>query len=174
MSEETFDQNEARRLIEAALGDADAAREFAELAERAEGSTAAFLAAAEAYGRDDLPGSAAALEGYADATTSVDRAAFDLCAAGAAKVAGLFVGREAPCGHDECSKVLRLDDEGAPNIWIATAIRLVNAAADQQPNVIVELLVMVHGFAGGDGLRTLATSLVDTYTQVSEMVTELP
>lgn len=172
MSEETFDQDEARRLISAALGGLDS-EEFSELVERAENSSAVFLEAAEAYRADNLLECAAVIERYLDSSASADRATFDLCASGATKVAALFADVPTHEAHGECTGEVRLDADSAPNIIIRTAIQCVNAAADNNPEVVGELLVIVHGFAGTEGLGMLATSLVDTYTEVSRMVAEL-
>src|SRR5690606_32391636 len=110
-SEHAFDEQEARRLIETALGAED---RFAGLVERAEQSATAFATAADAYVRDDLEGSSAALAEYTNHANTHAQGCYDLCCAGAAATAALFAGISGECGHVECG--VRLDSVDAPDL----------------------------------------------------------
>lgn len=77
-------ETEARELIENALGHHDL---IGEVTDRATGSSQVFLEAAKAFLRHDGRTAATVLADY----VKTDRDAFDVCAAGAAAVATLFV-----------------------------------------------------------------------------------
>ncbi len=165
MSEDTYDETDARRLIETVFGTGD---KFAEYTERADKAATAFIDAAEAYARSELVASAMTLENYVNDAESRAQGCFDLCTAGAAKVAALFADLK-PCEHEECDGV-RLDMEGAPDEITRTAIQIVNTAADREPVMLGVILSTLHDLAGPSGLQVLASALIDMYPQVCDMV----
>lgn len=166
-SEHAFDEQEARRLIETALGAED---RFAGLVERAEQSATAFATAADAYVRDDLEGSSAALAEYTNHANTHAQGCYDLCCAGAAATAALFAGISGECGHVECG--VRLDSVDAPDLMTRWAIDCVNAAADKRPDLLGMTLNMVYGLIGADGLHLMTTVFVDLYARVSRLVAD--
>lgn len=157
------EDEEARRLIETALGAED---QFAGLVERAEQSSTAF-AAAEAYARDDLERSSEALAEYTAAAPTTAQGCYDLCCAGATQTAELLAGESGECGHEWG---FRLDTAVAPDLLTRWAIDCVNAAADKRPDLLGMTLNMVHAVAGADGLHLMTTVFVDLHKKVSRLI----
>lgn len=173
-SEGTFDEDEARRLINTALGSED---RFGEVMDRATASVLAFCEAAKAYAADDLLKSAQVMESFVRHAKNPHTGVHDLCASGAAIVAAMFAGRTRTCTAPgcKCGEVMqaRIEPPDAEDGWTVAAVACINAAADKDPETIEHNLAVIYDVAGTPGLQRVVTSMVHAHMKVSEMVAEL-
>lgn len=166
------EEQEAQRLIDDVFGGHD---KFAELGQRAEAATNAFLAAANAYETSDFTLAEAVLDGYLDTTaTSKAQGVYDLCVTGAAQIAELIATVGPPCGHDECGSngTALLDVESFDDPMAKTAMHLVNTAVQGETVLLTVILKTMYQASGASGLQALAAGLVEMYAPVRELVNE--